>query len=299
MAYRSWYSNVKPRGAYAWSRRSAERGVHPLVRVLEPRRNVGICVAVVVEAAVVGSKSVVFGAAFRNNDDSKRALPFRQGWIRGRVEGRTKEPEGPVDQAILDSRLPSGSQSDFGARAPIARKGRAVLQLGDRGIVQSPPVSVPKRCARAEFGAGTAPGEKSRVIQDVHMGIQKRQRPRECLLAAVGLAVVCHLLCKSAGHCSVHAVWKSLRVALKSAYRFLMWSESKLSVVLVKGPGEGATHHLASIWEANILHPKGILGVVKHGRSSPQDVYILGISVTTAETEWDMCQSKNHELDVQ
>lgn len=287
----SWRIRLEP------TKRGAQ--VHPLVRVLEPRRNVGICVAVVVEAAVVGSKSVVFGAAFRNNDDSKRALPFRQGWIRGRVEGWTKEPEGPVDQAILDSRLPSCPQSDFGAGAPIARKGRAVLQLGDRGIVQSPPVSVPKRCARAEFGAGAAAGEKSRVIQDVNMGIQKRQRPRECLLAAVGFAVVCHLLRKSAGHCSVHAIRISLRVALKSAHRLLTRSGSKLSVVVVKGPGTGATHHLASIWEANILHPKDILGVVGIDRElSPRCVYTGNIS-DDCRNRMGHVQSQNHELNVQ
>ena len=64
---------------------------------------------IVIEAAVVRSKSVVLRTAFGNDDHVERRSEIGERWFWSQLKAGSKEAQGPVDLAVLNPGLRGGS----------------------------------------------------------------------------------------------------------------------------------------------------------------------------------------------
>lgn len=133
-------------------------------------------VFIVFEAGNVGCKCVVSCSVFGDDDHVEQGAVGEGGqlWVGHREETRPEETQRPVDLGVFDSRL-AGRAKDWFRTSSAIGEGGVVLQLGDRGIVQSASIAIPERHTGEELGIRADPREQTRVFDLVLERVQKGQ----------------------------------------------------------------------------------------------------------------------------
>lgn len=202
---------------------------------------------VVIEARVITSQGVVLRTSLGNDQGIEQRAVGELGKlsIRNSLETGPKETKGPVDLAVVDTRLASRPKQRLEPSSAIGH-GSIVRQLTGSSIIKASTIAIPERNTRAELCRRP---EASQVTlpHDVAVRIEKGQRSSKlgaCVLGGGG--EVEYLLSKVLIVQTVIKVcgWETIGVSLQSVDLF----------------------DLAAIWQADIIDAKVRLCIVRVGR---------------------------------